>query len=169
MNRRQILCTSVLLATVLVAGIALADECKPVNARLGQSVYSTESCMYMGIEFLYCAQTPVSGNLKGTWHYYGEEDNGLFWPEDFSDPSPYSSLLTGWALGVIETKVGSITVQDNFLANLNNLTSDSFPFVTMLHITGGTGRYDGATGWMGVIADDVRDWRGYMHGEICTP
>jgi len=128
------------------------------------------------MDFEFCIDTPLRGTLRGTWHYYGPADNGVDWPPldvdgnpEF-DPDPYSALLAGWALDVIETRRGMIWAQDNYVFNLNVMGNEAgFPFVAISSITGGTGHYDGAWGWFGTIADDAGGWRGFMRGEICTP
>ena len=172
---KKVLLTGFVVTTLcLVAGVAIADECKPVHVRIGLSTY-LDPCVYQEIDFLYCIDAPLKGTLRGTWHYYGEETNGVFWPplnddgDPIFDPAPYSAMVAGWALGLIETNKGELYVQDNYLWNFNTITDNHLPFVTLMNVTGGSGMYDGASGWLGVIADDSGNWRGFMKGVICTP
>jgi hypothetical protein len=155
-----------LLAVVLLlpSAAAFGGECKPVHARIGPATY-LDPCEYSGIEFFYCIDTPLRGTFRGTWHYYAEEDNGVL-PEP---GDPYSPFIAGWALGLIETNKGEVFLQDNYLWNLNAISADHVPFVSAINITGGSGKYEGASGWLGVIADDSGNWRGFMKGVICTP
>lgn len=164
MLKKLISCAMSGAVIFLVAGAAFGGECKPIHARVGSSTY-LDPCEYAGMDFFYCIDAPLRGTFRGTWHYYGEEDNGVF-PEP---GEPYSSSASGWALGVIETNKGKVYVQDNYVWNLNALSDNRVPFASILNITGGTRHYRGASGWIGVIADDSGDWRGYMKGEICTP
>jgi len=166
----------------LVAGAAIAGECKPINVRIGPSDF-LGACSYAPpeygeMDFAFCIDAPLRGTLRGTWHYYGPLDNGVYWPPPASldpyvpsfPPAPYSALLAGWALDVIETNRGEIWAQDNYVFNFNAIGDQAlFPFVSLSSITGGTGAYEYAEGWFGVIADDAGGWRGFMRGEICTP
>lgn len=151
------------VALCLVAGAAVAGECKPIEVRIGPSTY-LDSCPPT---FLYCIDAPLKGTFNGTWHFFGEGGQVEGEPEE-----PYSWLWAGWALDVIETNRGTIYAQDNWMWNLSALESGSkagLPMVTISNITGGTDAYEGATGWIGMILDDQGDWRGFMKGEICTP
>jgi len=174
MQRTLISHALLVVVLCLVAGAAVAGECKPVHVRIGPSTY-LDPCEYAGIDFLYCIDAPLRGTFRGTWHYYGEWDNGVFWPEldaagdPIFDPAPYSGFVAGWALGVIETRRGEVYLQDNYLWNFNAISADHVPFVSAINIKGGSGKYEGASGWLGVIADDSGDWRGFMKGVICTP
>ena len=66
-----------------------------------------------------------------------------------------------------------IYAQDNWLINTSFFGLEGFeaelPVVTLSVITGGTGKWEGATGWLGIILDDQGEWRGFMKGEICSP
>lgn len=168
MNRNLFCRTLVFVGLSLVATAVLADQCKEINVRVGAVEY-LEPCTYMDIEFFFCIDAPTKGTLNGTWHFYGELGNGIAWPEDGSDPAPYSPLVAGWGLGEFETNKGTIKVQDNWMVNGNVNEPDEFFFVSHMNITGGTGDYEGATGWIGVVADSVGDWRGWARGEVCTP
>jgi hypothetical protein len=163
-----ILPAALVVVLVLVAGPVMADECEPINARFQVGTY-LDPCTYNGIDFDYCIDTPIWGTINGMWHFYGEEENWLG-----ADPGPpYSSLWAGWALDVIETRRGTIYAQDNWLWNLSAFglegTKAGLPAVQLSIITGGTGQYEDASGWFGVILDDSGYWRGFMKGEICTP
>jgi hypothetical protein len=168
--KRTVICSALLIiALCLVASAAMADQCKPINARLPAGEYLGD-CTYNNMDFAFCIDTPVTGTLKGTWHYYGPEGNAVNWPDDASDPFPYSSFTAGWALDVFETNKGMIYAQDNYLFNGSVVGNRAgFPFVSLSSITGGTGHWEGAWGWFGVIADDAGGWKGFMKGEICTP
>ena len=48
----------------------MADQCKPVDSRVGPSTY-LEPCTYDETEYLYCIDAPIMGTLNGIWHYYG--------------------------------------------------------------------------------------------------
>ncbi len=71
----------------LVAGAAIAGECKPIEVRIGPSTY-LGSCTYDGTDYLYCIDAPLKGTFNGTWHYYG--DGGQVEGEPGVEDEPYS-------------------------------------------------------------------------------
>lgn len=159
--KATIICLTVGLC--LVASATIASECKPINIRIGPSV-DLGPCTFQDIDFESCVEAPIRGTLKGTYSSY-LATFGEFVPLD----APYASLAYGWALAVIDTNRGQIDAQEDWLINVNTITAD-VPFVSHLSITGGTDDYEGASGWIGVIAVDVGgEWRGWMRGEVCTP
>ncbi len=150
----------------------MADRCKPINGRIGASEY-LGSCTYDGTDYAFCIDSTIMGTLNGTWHYYGPAGNSIG-----ADPGfPYSSLRAGWALDVFETRRGMVYAQDNWMWNSSIFDPDLFnpnataavPVVSFSVITGGTGKYEEASGWIGAILDDAGQWKGYMKGELCTP
>ena len=120
------------------------------------------------MDYVWCIDTPVTGNLRGTWHYLSSpEDN--FWELTVPDGAlgiPSWTLQTVWNLSVFETRKGDIITQDNEILNL-----DVFPafgaLSGMAFIIGGTGNYQGATGWLGYVITEADG--GELRGEICTP
>ena len=64
---------AVFVVACLVASAAVADQCKPINARIGPTTY-LDPCTYNGTDYLYCADAPIMGTINGMWHYYGEWD-----------------------------------------------------------------------------------------------
>ena len=144
-----------------------------MNSRIGASEYLS-NCTYDGTYYQYCIDAPVKGTINGIWHYLAPPGGNSV--TAFPDP-PYSSLQAGWALDVMETNRGDIYAQENWMFNLSVFDADVFspnakalsPAVTISVITGGTGQYEGASGWIGMIFDDSGQWRGFMKGEICTP
>ena len=167
--KRTITCNALLIIGLcLVASAAMADQCKPINARVGESTYYTCPEAEEGeTQYLWCIDAQVTGTINGTWHYYGDGGQVEAYPGD-----PYSSLWSGWALDVFETKGGMIYAQDTWLWNLDAAEAGykaGLPMVTISNINGGTGPYEEASGWIGMILDDTGAWRGFMKGEICIP
>jgi len=167
--KRFVLYAALIVAVGLVASAAMADQCKPISVRLPAGEY-LGSCEYNGVPFEFCIESPVTGTLNGIWYYYGPASNWVEWSDENPAPPSYSPFWAGWALDVIATNQGEIWAQDNFLFNLNTSGNKAgFPIVSISSITGGTGHYEEAWGWFGVIADDSGNWKGFMKGEICVP
>lgn len=165
--KRQIFVAFLVCAVCLVASNATAGDCKKIIAKIGTATYLDE-CSYGGVDYVWCIDTPVTGNLRGTWHYLSSpEDN--FWELTVPDGAlgiPGWTLQTVWNLSVFETRKGDIITQDNEILNL-----DVFPafgaLSGMAFIIGGTGNYQGATGWLGYVITEADG--GELRGEICTP
>ncbi len=142
-------------------GSDAAVSCKPVHGFIG-SFNSLESCVHEGHFYEWCADFPVWGTLNGTlWYYTQPEMNREFdVPEGMLAES--WSFVVASAVVVYHTKKGKIFAQDNALWHSAALGPE---FAEFEQITGGTGQYEGATGWIAMAGGDVA----IMTGEICTP
>ena len=61
----------------LVAVTAMAEQCKPVHAQLGQMVFHDPGCVLDGVTYYWCAERPITGTLNGTYYFYSApEFNG---------------------------------------------------------------------------------------------
>lgn len=164
--RKKIFVWSFLLALCLAVPSATAGECKKIIAGVGAS-YFYEGCSYNGEDYLWCLDTPVTGNLGGTWRFMSRPDWNAF---ELTVPDVLGigswDLYVVWALGVFETNKGDIITQESDMLNLDAYFNYG-ALTTMSYIIGGTGIYEGATGWLGVVATETEG--GVMRGEVCTP
>lgn len=71
-----------------------------------------------------------------------------------------------WNLSVFETRKGDIITQANEIVHLDVYFTYGAISGTAL-ITGGTGDYEGATGWIGWVATEAGG--GAVRGVVCTP
>jgi len=162
--KRHFLYFIIVLMLSLVAATAMADKCKPVHARLGEMVFYDPGCMLDGWTYYWCAERPVLGTLNGTYRFYSAPAfNG--W--DLVVP-PDTIGTTGWSIGVshvisvLETEKGTLLTQEAQVWHGGELEGWGSHF----SITGGTGHYDGATGWMA----SAGSWDSMaLVGELCTP
>ena len=153
-------------ALCLAASIATAGDCKKIIAKVGEATYLDE-CSYGEQEYVWCIDTPVTGNLRGTWHYHGRPDVNYF-NLDVPDVLGIGgwNLWLVWSLSVFETHKGDIITQENEI--FNPTIYDNYGAICgMFYIIGGTGDYEGATGWLGFVATEAEG--GVLMGEICTP
>lgn len=156
----------VVFALCLAALSATAGDCKKIIANVGPATY-LDACSYDGVDYIWCIDTPLTGNLRGTWHFLsGPELNywALTVPEVLGIPG--WDLWTGWSLMVIETRKGDLIAAENEVINL-----DAFDAYGALSgtawIVGGTGDYEGASGWVGMVLTEEEG--GVMRGMVCTP
>jgi hypothetical protein len=147
----------------LVAATAMAEQCKPIHARLGEMVFYDPGCMLDGVTYYWCAERPTLGTLKGTYRFYSApEVNG--WDLEVPEGAIGASWWIGvsYAISVFETKKGTLFTQETNVWHYDEMEG----WGAHSSITGGTGRYDGATGWLAAAGS----WDSMaLVGEICTP
>jgi hypothetical protein len=130
------------LALCLAASSVTAGECKKIIAGVGPSIFS-EGCSYDGEEYLWCLDTPITGNLRGTWRFMSRPDWNAFelTVDDVLGIGSWD-LWVVWALGVFETHKGDIISQETDTLNLDVYFTYG-ALSTMHYIIGGTGDYEG--------------------------
>jgi hypothetical protein len=165
--KMRIFVAFLIVAVCLTASHATAGDCKKVIANAVTTVY-LDPCTYNGVEYMWCIDTTVTGNLKGTWHIFANPDfNGwnLEVPPGI-DGIPVWVLSVTWNLSVFETKKGEIITQADEI--LNPDVYDTYGAISGLAlVTGGTGDYEGASGWIGWVVTETGG--GVLQGLICTP
>ena len=130
------------------------EKCKEVvigKTHVGPILYGPENCDgYDG-----CATSKISGTFSGTLFEAFYEDDFYFVVDD-------TYAFTNY--GVIETKQGELFFTELSVADF--AAPDGFAMHA--NVTGGTGRYEGATGWMAYCGNfegtDIK-WV----GEVCWP
>ena len=165
--KMRIFVAFLIVVVCLTASQATAGDCKKVIANIGLSDY-VGPCTYNGVEYTWCIDTTVTGNLKGTWHVFGNPDANyyeLMVPEG-SPGIPSWGFLVTWNVSVFETKKGNVFAQADEIIILD--VFDAFgAFSGTALVTGGTGDYEGASGWLGWVASEADG--GVLQGMICTP
>jgi hypothetical protein len=144
---------AVVVALCLVfSTVALGEDCKRINtkgAKPGEVRYAPDCGGYDACQ---------SAELKGT-------PNGLYtWYANWDTFYPYvdDTTLVFADDAVIETEHGEIFMEERGVIHL--YAPDGL--VIHANITGGTGRYEGATGWWGNVGSSRRST---LEGEICYP
>ena len=161
---------NVILVTILisVASGAVAGDCKKVFARVDYGPFYSD-CSYGGMDYLWCSDSRVRGNLRGVWSIYANPEFNCFEntvPDGVLGIDGWD-IWSCWNLSVFETKHGSLITQGNDYVNVNAYFTYG-AFSSTLLIVEGTGKFEGATGWLGNIGDEVTG-KGILRGEICTP
>ena len=167
--KRQLFVGFLVFALCLAASSATAGDCKKIIAKVGAATY-LDACSYDGEVYIWCIETPVTGNLRGTWRFYSRPAFNAF---DLTVPDvlgiPGWNLWVAWSLSVFETRKGDIITQDNAILNLDVYFNPDWggPLSGMTSIIGGTGDYEGATGWLGYVIVEAEG--GVLRGVVCTP
>jgi hypothetical protein len=166
--KTRIIVGLVVLTVSLWPVVSQAADCKKIIAKAGIAEYIVGPCSYGGVDYVWCLDTPVTGNLKSTWHIFANPDFNAW---ELTVPSgipgiPVWDLWATWNLSVFETKKGDIITQANEIAHLDVYFTYGAISGTAL-ITGGTGDFEGATGWIGWVVTESGG--GELRGEVCTP
>jgi hypothetical protein len=163
--KKQVFVGLLVLILCLAASSATAGDCKKIIAVVGATTFLNE-CSYGGEDYIWCAEMPVTGNLRGTWHFYGRPDFNGF---DLTVPDvlgiPGWNLWVVWSISVFETRKGDIITEENEILN-HDVYFTHGALSSMAVVIGGTGKYDGATGWLGAVLTEGEG--GVLRGEICT-
>ncbi len=139
-----------------VSGNATA-ECVDVKATVGEQTFSTcgENMNHT------CIAGPVSGGIKGT--YVFEETFGAAFPGGAGVVFVFAGA------DIISTKRGQILAGERGFVDVTTASPGdrkSTKFTSLLTVSGGTGRYEGASGFLFVSGDNHSL---LMHGQLCTP
>ena len=154
-SRSLIVGVMVLVALCLTASTALAgDSCKKVNAKiwnLSEVSYDSEICNGYDL----CQFGDIIGTLNGTMSVYQMFDWWTLLADD--------TALAFWDDIIIETNKGEIWLQERAIFHLG-----ASGFASHSMVSGGTGDYIEATGWISLIPDPSSS-KLLIKGEICTP
>lgn len=145
---------SVVVLCLFVTTPVWGENCKRINTkflRVGEILWDPECNGYDA-----CRSFELKGTPNGVYTFYA----------NFDTMTPYEDETTFVFVDdvVIETEHGEIFAEERVIRH------KGAPDGPVIHanITGGTGRYEGATGWYGVISWSVGE-EGYLDGEMCYP
>ena len=164
--KKKVFVAFLVLAVCLTVSNATAEDCKKIIAKVGPVEY-LDACSYNGMDYIWCIDSRVKGNLLGTWHIFANPDFNA-WELTVPDVLgiPGWDLWATWNLSVFETKHGDVVTAANEIAHLDVYFTYGAISGTAL-VVGGTGDYEGATGWVGWVITEAGG--GELRGEICTP
>lgn len=154
--------------TLVGANADAKKNCQPIYASIGPMTYGP-ACVYQGLPFEYCITAQVRGTLNGNYRFYGPANNWVDVPQDPPGLPGFQGMLAGWALEAFETKQGVLYTQSAWTFHVGMY---QFPQPGLINaanslITGGTGRFAGATGFLGEIVNESKGT--IVYGEVCTP
>jgi hypothetical protein len=153
------------------AQIASASEqCRQINAKADfpNPLGETEGCTFGGQDFDLCITGNVRGTIKGEWvAYFLNEWFIIIEPPDF--PVPEETLANyNREFQVFTTDKGEIYGDAQYVFDIR-IFDVGGGFVDPIIVTGGTGWYEGATGWIAAVFTDGALSKAKLHGEICGP
>jgi hypothetical protein len=177
MNRLICIFTAGLLVVLgaISSQTAVAEEnCKKVSAH-GTLIGYEFDCELNGEKYLYCPQMTLKGQSKGRWDAGVKEEwdflsmNGAVLQSGAVLPTPDDTYnFWGREFDVLKLKHGNIFAEAQYYidARIYDVNS-AFPW-SML-ITGGTGIYEGATGWILAVFEDSSFEKARLQGQVCGP
>lgn len=149
-----LLCVVFAAMLCLSSSVLFAGDCKQVNAKLeGGPILFDPDCDGWDI----CQEAYLMGTPNGSWWVYLNLDGGYIEWED--------GTIINVTESVLQTAHGDIYSVDRAIV------APGAPegFAQHSTITGGTGRYEGVTGWIVTYFEWVEDYNGRLVGEICWP
>jgi hypothetical protein len=162
-----ILLTLLLVFPAVFAGNG-GDQCRNINGNATVQG-NQDTCEFNGDVYLFCISQRIRGSINGTWVSYIQEDWGV--PlEAPAFPIPDGTPFVEYAreLEVFNSKQGMVWGDSQFVIDYRAFESGggvSLPII----VTGGTGIYEDAQGWItATVLDDVfEDFS--IQGRVCGP
>ena len=162
----------ILLALLLVFPAAFAgnggDNCRNINAH-ATLVDEGPGCEFDSTTYDYCYIQKTKGNLNGSWVSYVMWDWGVTLESlGVQTPPEAGESWYNRELEVFTTKHGMVWGDAQFVFDLRAFDSDGGPAIPTI-VTGGTGMYEDAYGWITAIYTDgtLSNWR--IYGRVCGP
>jgi len=159
-----------LLALLLVFPVAAVangeDQCRNIKAQ-ASLLDEHFDCEYGGTDYDYCYISKIQGNFKGLWTTYVQ----FSWYEILEDLGVQTGTAESWynrEFEVFTTKQGTVWGDAQFVFDDRYFQSNGGTAIPTM-ITGGTGIYADATGWITLIYTDgtIANWR--VYGRVCGP
>ena len=155
-NRGIFLASAALLVLSLASSAAISDQtCRNVQSNVTDLsvIFADPDGVCNGYEL--CQYSEIKGTLNGRWW--------SFWNLDDEEFVADNTALVLDIDSVFETNHGDIYTEERGI--LNFFAPDGY--AAHIGVTGGTGRYEGATGWMTGTLIFIFEESGMLTGEIC--
>jgi hypothetical protein len=166
---KQLILLLTLLLVFPIASVANGeDPCRNINAH-ATLVDEVPECEFNSMTYDYCYIQKVRGNLNGSWVSYVMWDWGVTLESlGVQTPPEAGESWYNRELEVFTTKHGMVWGDAQFVFDLRAFDSDGGPAIPTI-VTGGTGMYEDAYGWITAIYTDgtLSNWR--IYGRVCGP
>jgi len=164
MKRLVILLTLLLIFPAAFAG----DQCRHINGHAFLTGFQ-ETCEFDSIEYDACYITKIRGSINGSWVSYVQRDWG-FALEDLGVPTPPDAGLSFYnrEFEVFTSKQGTVWGDSQFVFDLRAVDSGGGTAIPTM-VTGGTGIYEDAQGWITATGTDSDFSKFSVRGRVCGP
>ena len=165
---KQLILLLTLLLVFPIASVANGeDPCRNINAH-ATLVGEGPACEYNSTTYDYCYIQKVRGNLNGSWVSYLMWDWNVTLESLVQTPPEAGESWYNRELEVFTTKHGMVWGESQFVFDLRAF--DSFGGVAIPTIvTGGTGIYEDAQGWITATGTDSDFTKFSVQGRVCGP
>ena len=147
---KKLICMSIAVTLSILGSNAALAECKQFNGRLTGPMFESPCG-----EFELCITTKSTGTLAG--------EQVLTFIGNVFDIFPTDPLTAG----IVSEVVWHTDEGDVFGTDLGVIDFRTFNFASLTTITGGTGKWEGATGQVILGGNDAGTTE--LSGQICTP
>jgi hypothetical protein len=161
-----------LLAMLLVFPVAFANDdgnrCRNINAK-AVLVDFEEDREFLGIDYSACYTSKIKGTINGSWISYVKYEWYVIL-EDLDVQTPDLAIESWYnrEFEVFHSKQGTVWGNAQFILDWQSYTNDGGSSIPTM-VTGGTGIYEGATGWINAIYLDAMLENFELHGRVCGP
>lgn len=158
-----------LITLLLMSPLAYADKgddhCRKVHGH-GVAQDYQEACEFDGIAYDFCFINKMRGTLNGTMFEYFQDDwVALLEAEGLPTPPEAIESWYNREFAVLSTKKGKIWGEAQYVFDLRNYDTGGGVAVPMI-ITGGTGKFKNAYGWVTwIYSDDLTKFS--LDGRVC--
>ncbi len=155
---KKLICMSIVVTLSILGSNAALAECKQFNGRLTGPMFESPCG-----EFELCITTRSTGTLAGDFvlSFIGNPVNVC--KGKVLDTFPTDPLTAG----IVSEVVWHTDEGDVFGTDLGVIDFRTFNFASLTTITGGTGKWEGATGQVILGGNDAGTTE--LSGQICTP
>ena len=156
------------LALMLAFPLAIADDhCRNMNGH-GRTVDIQEPCEFDGVVYDFCFVNEVRGTINGTVFEYFQWD-WIVWLEGLGVPTPPDAggSFYNREFAVLTSKQGTVWGEAQYVYDLRVLDTGGVAVPTL--VTGGTGIYEDAYGWITFTFGDETLLPFSIDGRVCGP
>ena len=160
---RKLLLAALLLAIPMALAANGDDQCRNMNGH-GDYAFASESCEFDGTTYWVCFGYKTRGTINGYFVEHFQED--WYFADLGSLPAPYPSFYVR-EFSVLYAKQGMIWGEAQYIFDWRNFYTGGVAVPIM--ITGGTGMYEGAYGWITFTVTDASLEKLSYDGRVCGP
>jgi hypothetical protein len=164
---RLILLITLLLTFPLAFADNGNDQCRNVNAH-GIAQDYQESCEFDSTVYDFCLIKKMRGTINGTMFEYFQND-WLVLLEDLGLPTPPDAVESWYnrEFAVFSSKQGMVWGEAQYVFDYRILEAGGASVPVL--VTGGTGIYEDAYGWITMIVPDAYFINLSFDGRVCGP
>ena len=167
---KPVLVLILVLAFPMTVTANSGDLCRNMNGHGGDSSEPIFDCEFGGDTFDFCFESSLRGTINGSlMEYYNWDWFYYFAPplKDFGVPAPNYGSYYMREVDLFMSKQGELWGEAQYVIDWYNITLGGVAVPIM--ITGGTGMYEDAYGWITLTVTDPGLTNFTYDGRVCWP